>query len=161
MEVLHTLVAGVPVDVGAVVILFGVLLFYNYTIGKYRIIMLLVALYLAGAVILLAPVLAMLKTLIPIPSLWLSLGLLAIMTALMMFVLARSTFFDDVYNPHGWRVAVYSLLQVIVVVVILVTMLPLAVTGDFSPNFARVFMDPIIRSILIFAPLVTMALLRG
>ncbi|HCC83870.1 TPA: hypothetical protein DEP96_03400 [Candidatus Uhrbacteria bacterium] len=161
MEVLHTLVAGVPVDVGVVVILLGLTLLYNYTIGKYRIIMLLVALYLAGAVIMLAPVLKMLQTLVPIPSLWLSLGLLAVMTALTTFVLARSTFFDDVYNPHGWRIAVYSLLQVIVVVVILVTMLPLAVTGDLSPNFARVFMDPIIRSILILAPLVTMALLRG
>ncbi len=161
MEGLSNVVLGLPLDLLVVIGLFGLALLYNFTMGRYRIIMVLVALYMAGAVIMLAPVLALLKTLVPIPSLWLSLGLLFLTTLLTAGVLARSTFFDDVYNPHGWRVAVYALLQVIVVVVIVVTMVSAGTTSEFSPIFSKIFVDPIVRSILIFVPLITMALLRG
>lgn len=161
MEALHTLYAGIPLDLGIALGLLAVLLGYNYTIGKHRAVTLLTALYLAGAVMALAPVIGFLDSVVPINANILPIAVFVLLTLAVYWILTRSHFFDPYVVPSGWELGLFALLHAVVAIVVVVSALPASVTSGFSPNFARVFMDPVIRSALITAPIVVLAVLRG
>lgn len=161
MEALSTLIAGVPLDLGLTLALFAALLTYNYSLGKHRTVTLLTSLYISGAVVTLAPALSSLAAKMPIDAGVLPIITFALVLLLVYGVVYRSHFFDPYIVPSGWEIALFSLLHVIVIVVIVTALLPASVVSGFSPNFARIFMDPIIRSILVVSPLAVLAVLRG
>ncbi|MBI1907970.1 hypothetical protein HYS28_00955 [Candidatus Uhrbacteria bacterium] len=161
MEALRTLYVGMPLDLGIALALFAALLAYNSTLGKNRAVSLLTALYIAGAVAMLAPAIGFLDSVLPLDPRFLPVGVFALLAAITYGVIVRSSFFDPYIVPSGWELGLFSFLHAIVIIVVVVSLLPASVTDGFSANFARVFMDPTIRSVLIVIPLAVLAVLRG
>lgn len=161
MEALQTLYAGMPLDLGIALALFAVFLGYAYSLGKHRAVTLLTALYLAGAVVMLAPAVGFLDSIIPIDARLLPILVFTFLVVAIYWILSRSHFFDPYVVPSGWELGVFALMQTVVAIVVVVSLVPASVSEVFSPNFARVFMDPVIRSTLIAAPLGVLTILRG
>lgn len=152
---------GIPFDVLVAVGVLTVFLVFNYTIGRYRSATMLLSLYIAGAVIMLAPVMDVLPELLPVPAVWVPVLEVVGITGLVYVILTRCLYFDPYMVPAGWELGVFAVLQAVVAVAMVVSLEPAAVTTAFSPNFARVFLDPMARSAFLVGPLLVFVVFRG
>lgn len=154
-------ILGLPLDILVAVGVLVVFLLLNYTVGKNRPATLLLAMYIAGAIIMLVPVIDILPEVVPVDSRLLPILEFAGITAIVYVVLARCRYFDPYVAPCGWESGVFSVLHAVLALSIVVSLEPAAVTATFSPNFARVFLDPMIRSVLLCSPLLVFLVMRG
>ncbi len=152
---------GLPSDVLIVVGVLAVTLVYNYTIGKHRAATLLIAMYVAGALIFLVPAFDALYEILPVDKRFSPVIMFGVVLILVYLIFRRNAFFDPYLVPTGWELGVFSVLHTAVLVALVVSIVPSAVTADFSPNFGRVFLDPMVRSGLIVAPLLMLFVIRG
>lgn len=152
---------GVPFDIVVAVGVLALFVLFNYTVGKNRSSTMLLAMYLAGAMIMLAPVIDILPEVSPIDARWLPIVEFVVIGGLMYFILGRCRYFDPYIVPSGWELGLFAFLQAVLALAIIVSLQPAAVTSEFSPNFARVFLDPIVRSVLIVGPMLVFLFIRG
>ncbi len=152
---------GLPFDIAFLTLLVAALMVYNYTLGKHRAATLLVALYVAGALYMFMPVLDFVHEVVPIGAPWLPIIMFGVVLLLTYIVLSRNTFFEPYMVPSGWELGVFSVLHAALFIAILVSIEPSSVTEAFSPNFSRIFLDPVVRSAIVAGPLAVLAFFRG
>lgn len=152
---------GLPFDIMFVVLLVAVLMVYNYTLGKHRAATLLIALYVAAALYILMPVLDFVHEVVPIGAPALPMIMFGVVFLATYVVLSRNTFFEPYMVPCGWELGLFSVLHALLLIAILVSIEPSSATAAFSPNFSRIFLDPIVRSAIVAGPLGVLAFFRG
>lgn len=144
---------GIPYDVLVAAGVLCVFLLFNYTVGKNHSAAMLMAMYAAGAIVALAPVTAA----IPFAPVF----VFAAVTLVAYGIMVRCGFFDAYIVPAGWELGLFAALQASVAIAVVVGLEPGIVGQPFSPNFARVFLDPVVRSIMLAAPLCVFLVVRG
>lgn len=154
-------VLGLPFDILVVVLLVAALMAYNYTIGKHRAATFLVALYVAAALYMLMPVLDVAHEVLPMDPRILPLVLFGTLLVVTFFILGRNAFFEPYLVPTGWEIGLFTVLHAALLLVIVVSIESSATTVAFSPNFSRIFLDPVVRSVVLAAPLALLAFFRG
>lgn len=152
---------GLPFDIVFVVLLVAALMVYNYTLGKHRAATLLIALYVAAALYMLMPVLDFVHEVVPIGAPLLPVIMFGVVFLVTYVVLSRNTFFEPYMVPSGWELGVFSVLHAALIIAILVSIEPSSATASFSPNFSRIFLDPVVRSVVVASPLAILAFFRG
>lgn len=153
--------AGLPFDVLVALGLLALLIVVNYTIGKHRPASLLVALYVAGGVTALSPVVGFLDAVVPVNPAYVPAAVFAAMTCIVFLMLRMNRFFEPYIVPSGWELGLFAVLQSLLAVSIAVQLLPVYVVDGLSPNFLRVFGDGTLRSVYIVAPIVVLCVFRG
>lgn len=152
---------GLPVDILAVIALIAALLAYNYTVGKHRAATLLVSMYVAGALMMFMPVLDVVHEVVPLGAPALPVIIFGVVLLLTYIVLSRNAFFEPYLIPSGWELGMFSVLHAALLLVLLVGIEPASATSALSPNFSRFFLDPVVRSVVVTAPLAVLAFFRG
>lgn len=152
---------GIPLDVLVAIGVLAAFLVWNYTLGKNRSTVTLVALYVAGALMALVPLMDELAAALPIDATLEPIAMFVVLAAMVYVILIRCRFFDPYIVPNGWELGVFAFLQAVVAVAMVVSLEPSAVLETFSPNFSRVFLDPSVRSALLAGPVALFVLFRG
>lgn len=154
-------ILGLPFDILVVVLIVALLVAYNYTIGKNRSATLLVALYVSGALYMLLPLTDFAHEVFPVDNRLLPLIMFGVLLVVVHVILSRNAFFEPYLVPSGWELGVFSVLHAVLLIAIVVSIESSATTAEFSPNFSRIFLDPLARSAIIMGPLVFLAFFRG
>lgn len=152
---------GIPIDIIVAVGVLLLFLLFNYTVGKNRSATMLLAMYIAGAMIMLTPLIDVLGEVVPIHPHILPILEFAVLTLITYVILWRCRFFDPYIVPAGWELGVFAVLHTVLAIAIVVGLEPAAATTAFSPNFARVFLDPLVRSACVAGPMLVFIAFRG
>lgn len=150
------------------IILFFIIaaLLYGMSLGRDRIIVILVSIYMALAVVNAAPLIGNMATEIGINQLFVVriTAFIALFVAL-FFLLSRSALLATVANTdsHGkwWQVIVFSFLHVGLLISITLSFLPAEASKHLAPFTQTIFVSEVGRFLWIVAPIVLMILLKG
>lgn len=138
-------------------------LLYGFSLGRDRIIVILVSIYMALAVVGNAPILRQLNLAFHInESMVLRITFFFSVFVVLFFLLSRSallkTIGDNSIAGAWWQVILFSILQVGLLISITLTLLPPEILNNFSNTTQQIFVSDWGKSAWLILPIVVMAL---
>jgi hypothetical protein len=139
---------------------------YGLSLGRDRVIAILVSVYMALAVVNTAPFIGNYDTEIGVTDLFvLKLSTFVGVLVLLFFLLSRSALLATVANSDSrgswWQVLLFSFLHVGLIISIVLSLLPDSFTSGLSPLTQSIFTSEISTFIWVIAPIVAMVVIRG
>ena len=138
-------------------------LLYGFSLGRDRVIIILISIYMALAVVGNAPILKQLNLAFHInDNVVLRLTYFLGVFVLLFFLLSRSallrTFGENSGTGAWWQVILFSILQVGLLISIAMSLLPAEMLSNFSDITKQIFLSDTGRSCWLILPIVVMAL---
>ncbi len=138
-------------------------LLYGFSLGRDRIIVILVSIYMALAVVGNAPILRQLNLAFHInDSMVLRISFFFSVFVVLFFLLSRSallkTIGENSVAGAWWQVILFSILQVGLLISITLTLLPAEILNNFSYTTQQIFISDWGRSAWLILPIIVMAL---
>ncbi|PIY96796.1 MAG: hypothetical protein COY66_03050 [Candidatus Kerfeldbacteria bacterium CG_4_10_14_0_8_um_filter_42_10] len=150
------------------IILFFVVaaLLYGMSLGRDRIIVILVSIYMALAVVNTAPYINDVNTEVGINQFFVvRITAFVAIFVFLFFLLSRSALLATVASSDDrgkwWQVIVFSILHVGLLISITLSFLPESAAGHLAPSTQTIFVSEVGRFIWIVAPILLMILLKG
>lgn len=138
-------------------------LLYGFSLGRDRIVVILVSIYMALAVAQNAPIINQINMSFHLnDNIVLKISMFLGIFVVLFFLLSRSalrkTIGDNSATGAWWQVIVFAILQCGLLISITLTLLPPEMTSAFSASTRQIFTGDIGRSIWLIAPIIVMAL---
>ncbi|MFH0951758.1 MAG: hypothetical protein V1838_01065 [Patescibacteria group bacterium] len=139
---------------------------YGLSLGRDRVIAILVSVYMALAVVNAAPFIGNYDTEIGVANIFvLRLSTFVAVLVLLFFLLSRSALLATVANSDAkgswWQVLLFSFLHVGLIVSIVLSLLPDSFVAGLTPLTQTIFTTELARFLWIVAPIAAMILIRG
>lgn len=139
---------------------------YGLSLGRDRIIVILVSIYMALAVVNTAPYIGNVATEIGFSQLFvLRISAFLAVFIILFFLLARSALLQTIVtsDSHGswWQVLLFSFLHVGLLIAITLSFLPPEASKNLAPLTRRMFVTDTARFVWILLPIVAMILVKG
>lgn len=141
-------------------------LLYGLSLGRDRIIVILVSIYMALAVVNTAPYIGNVATEIGLSQLFvLRISAFLVVFIVLFFLLARSALLQTIASSdsHGswWQVLLFSFLHVGLLIAITLSFLPAEASHNLAPLTQKMFVTDTARFIWILLPIVAMIMIKG
>lgn len=141
-------------------------LLYGLSLGRDRVIVILISVYMALAVVDAAPFLDSVRGAAGADQFGVfRVAIFAVVFILLFFLMSQSALLSTIASTDTrgawWQVIVFSMLQVGLLISIVLSFLPAGATTHLAPMTQKIFVQDTSRFLWIIAPIVAMILLKG
>lgn len=139
---------------------------YGLSLGRDRVIVIVISVYMALAVVNTAPFIGTMKADLGVDQFFgFRISTFIVVFILLFFLMSRSALLATVASADArgswWQVLLFSFLHVGLLISITLSFLPPAASSHLAPLTQKVFVEDVGRFVWIIAPIVAMILIRG